>query len=274
MAFPALAPATTKAALNKDLRLSPTHKGWLHPSGRVDLFDAVRGFSVASMVLFHLCYDLVVLTGVTLPWFAPPFEDIWRASISWTFLLVSGWMCSFSKNNLTRSLRYLAVAAAIFVVTSLVAVDDPISFGIIFCIGGATFIDAMLEKLGLEPAGLLAALILFILFLVCLHVPQGSLGITGAAVRLPSPLYASPWFSWAGFPGPHFVSGDYYPLIPYALLYGAGIALGRTFLRSGYPTWFLEAHCRPLQWIGKHALAIYVVHQPVILGVLLMWGLL
>lgn len=264
----------TKKALNLTPSSSPTHEGWSHPSSRVGLFDAVRGFSVASMVLFHLCYDLVVLTSVSLLWFKPPFEDIWRSSISWTFLLVSGWMCSFSKNNLTRSLRYLAVAAAIFTVTSLAAVDDPINFGIIFCIGGATLVDALLERLDLEPSGPLAAILLFALFLACLHVPQGSLGLLGFTVELPASLYATPWFSWAGFPGPGFISGDYYPLIPYALIYGAGIALGRTFLRTGYPVWFLRARCRPLQWIGRHALAIYVAHQPIILGCLMLAGLL
>ena len=267
--------ASSKGALScNESASAPTHKGWLHPSGRVGLFDAVRGFSVASMVLFHLCYDLIALTSLSVPWFKPPFEDLWRASISWTFLLVSGWMCSFSKNNLTRSLRYLAVAAAIFIVTSLVAVDDPINFGIIFCIGGATLLDALLERVGLEPSGPLAATLLFLLFLACLHVPQGSFGFPGATAVLPRSLYSTPWLSWAGFPGPGFISGDYYPLIPYALIYDAGIAVGRIFLRTGYPSWFLNVHCRPLQWIGRHALAIYVVHQPVLLGALMLFGLL
>ncbi len=261
---------TTDTSFN----VSPLHQGWSHPSGRVGLFDAVRGFSVTSMVLFHLCYDLVVLTSVSLFWFKPPFEDIWRASISWTFLLVSGWMCSFSKNNLIRSLRYLLVAAAIFVVTSLAAIDDPINFGIIYCIGGATLIDALLERVGLEPSGPLATTVLFVLFLACLHVPQGSFGFPGFTAELPANLYAISWFSWAGFPGPGFISGDYYPLIPYALIYGVGIAAGRTFLRTGYPAWFLRAQCRPLQWIGRHALAIYIVHQPIILGCLMLAGLL
>ncbi len=140
---------------------SPAPAGrWERPVGRVRLFDAVRGFSVVSMVLFHLCYDLVFIEGVDVAWFAPPLQDVWRASISWTFLLVSGWMCSFSHDNLTRSLRYLAVALVIFAATSLAAVDDPISFGIIFCIGAATLADALLERAHLEPRGLVCAAVL------------------------------------------------------------------------------------------------------------------
>ena len=80
---------------------------------RIGIFDAVRGFSVISMVLFHLCYDLRFLAGVGLPWFASPLQDIWRASISWTFLFVAGCMCTLSRSNLRRGLTYGAVALAI-----------------------------------------------------------------------------------------------------------------------------------------------------------------
>ena len=34
--------------------------------GRIGVFDLVRGFSVISMVLFHLCYDLKFIAGAQL----------------------------------------------------------------------------------------------------------------------------------------------------------------------------------------------------------------
>ena len=61
---------------------------------RVHVYDVVRGFSVISMVLFHLCYDLKFILGMDLGWFAPPFQDIWRASIAWVFVFVAGGMCA------------------------------------------------------------------------------------------------------------------------------------------------------------------------------------
>lgn len=246
---------------------------WTHPSGRVRLFDAVRGFSVASMVLFHACYDLVFIYGVEVPFFSGLFVDVWRATIAWTFLAVSGWMCSFSKSNLVRSGRYLAIAALIFVATSLAAVDDPINFGIVFCIGAATLVDALLEKAGLEPHGLLVAGCLCVAFLLCLNVPRGSFGGPFFSVELPAAWYGTPWLAWLGFPGPGFVSGDYYPLVPFALMYGAGIATGRWFKTRGYPSWVLDAHCRPLEWLGRHALPIYVIHQPALMALFWLLGL-
>lgn len=237
--------------------------------GRIRLLDAVRGFSVISMVGFHLCYDLAFLAGVGLPLFEPPFRDVWRASISWTFLLVAGIMCTQSRDNLRRAGRYLAVTLAIYLVTSLAGVDDAISFGIIFCMGGSTLVAWALLRAGLLRASWAGVALLVATFLLCLPVPQGSVGLPGHLAALPAALYATPWLSWLGFPGPHFVSGDYYPLLPFALLYLAGAVLGLCVERGGgWPSWAYRHGCRPLEFVGRHALWVYVLHQPVLLVLL------
>lgn len=245
------------------------HTEKLPPAARrVALFDIVRGFSVVSMVLFHLCYDLRYLHGFDLSFFRPPLQDIWRASISWTFLFVAGCMCSLSRNGLTRSLRYLAVAGAVFLVTTLAAVDTPISFGIIFCMGASTLIDWGLQRLEIEPSGWLAALILFLIFLAARGIPRGYVSLGFSRMALPPSLYSLPWFAWLGLPGPGFASGDYYPIIPFTFMYLTGVAAGRVLKDDGYPLWFYKASCKPLEWVGQHALPIYIVHQPLILAVL------
>jgi uncharacterized membrane protein len=48
-------------------------------------------------------------------------------------------------------------------------------------------------------------------------------------------------------------------------MYAAGISFGRAMKGRTYPTWFLAIRCRPLEFIGRHALAVYVIHQPVLL---------
>lgn len=241
--------------------------------GRVALFDVVRGFSVISMVLFHLCYDLRYLYGQRLDFFAPPLQDIWRASISWTFLFIAGCMCSLSRNNLKRSLRYLGAAAAVFMVTWVAAVDTPISFGIIFCMGASTLLYHLLDTLNLAPTGFVAALLLCSAFLLTRGVPSGSVGIGAMSVPLPHWLYGSPFFAFAGFPGPGFYSGDYYPMIPFTLMYLTGAAMERSWHDAGYPALFYRITCRPLQAIGRHALPIYILHQPFILAMLELCGL-
>ena len=236
---------------------------------RMAAFDVIRGFSVVSMVLFHLCYDLRYLYGIeAVAWFRPPLQDVWRASISWVFLCVAGCMCSFSRNGLRRGLRYLAAAFAVWLATTIVAVDTPISFGIIFCMGASTLVAYALDRLNVPLRGLPLALALFTAFVLCLPVGQGYLGIGSWTVSLPHALYESPWLSFLGFPGPGFASGDYYPILPFCLMYLTGTCIGRTCSQAGYPRWFQALACPPLEWVGRHALPIYLVHQPLILALL------
>jgi uncharacterized membrane protein len=234
-------------------------------TGRLRLLDALRGFSVLSMVAFHFCYDLKYIAGQPLAWFAPPFMDIWRSSISWTFLTIAGVMCAFSRNNLKRAGLYGAVALGVWVVTTLVAVDAPISFGIIFCMAASTLFEALLERVNLRPEGPFAAALFFCAFLVTLGVPRGTIGLPGAQIAMLRALYATGYLSWLGLPGPNFVSGDYYPMIPYTLLFLAGAALGWWGKKVGFPAFLYERGCRPLELVGAHALPLYVLHQPVLL---------
>ena len=217
----------------------------LRVSSRVHGYDVIRGLAVISMVGFHFCYDLATLKGASIPWFIPPFQDVWRASISWTFLIVAGVMCSYSRSNLRRGVRYLVLALVIFAVTTIAAVDTPISFGIIYCM----------------------------LFVLCLGVPSGTIGFApfgGPFLRLTRVPYDSGFLSWLGFPGPHFSSGDYYPPLPFSLLYLSGVSLGRLFRSIGTPRWLRRLSCRPIEWVGRHALPVYVLHQPILLAITLL----
>lgn len=234
-------------------------------SKRLRLFDIIRGFSVISMMGFHACYDLTAIFGFRLAWFAPPFEDIWRDSISWTFLFIAGVMCSFSRNNLKRAGRYLALAAAIWAVTTIAAVDTPINFGIIFCMGACTLIYALLQKAGHVPDGWKAAILLWAAFFISYGLPRGSFGFPPLAVPLPRALYQIHGLAWLGIPGPGFASGDYYPVLPFLFMYLSGAALGKLWKRQGYPDTARKLVCTPLEFVGRHPLAFYIFHQPAIL---------
>lgn len=234
---------------------------------RMAAFDVVRGFSVISMVLFHFCYDLRFIYGYDLDFFKPPFQDIWRASISWTFLFIAGCMCSFSRNGYKRALRYLAAAAAVFVVTTIVAVDVPISFGIIFCMGASTLIESFLAHHGVVLKGLPTAALLFMAFIAFQGVTRGYIGIGSLVVHLPRALYATPYLSFLGFPGGGFASGDYYPILPYTLMFLVGTSVGRYWKETGYPSFFSKVDCKPLAFVGRYALPVYLAHQPLLIGV-------
>ena len=234
---------------------------------RVRFFDSLRGLSVLSMAGFHLCYDLRYLAGLSLPWFQGTFQDVWRASISWVFLFLAGVMSSYSRNNYRRAAKYGLFALAIFAVTAIAAVDDAISFGIIFCMAACTLVTAILETLRIRPGGLVAGAACVAAFLTLLHVPTGYLDLGFTRMTLPQELYATPWLSWLGFPGPGFVSGDYYPVLPYLLMYLAGDSAGPSLKDSFCSGRIRDLGLRPLEWLGRHALLVYAAHQPVLLFV-------
>ena len=108
---------------------------------RIVFFDALRGFTIISMVLFHTCYDLAYLYAIPLPWFVGTiFQTVWRASISWTFLVLAGWMTSLSRNNIRRGLLYGAAALLVFSATVAASVDTAVSFGILYCMSACTLL--------------------------------------------------------------------------------------------------------------------------------------
>ncbi len=75
--------------------------------------------------------------------------------------------------------------------------------------------------------------------------------------------------SWIGFVTVKPATEDYVPLAPWAGFVFLGIALGHWLARDAFralapiaaaPGW--------LRWLGRHSLAVYMVHQPILLGVL------
>ncbi len=66
-------------------------------------------------------------------------------------------------------------------------------------------------------------------------------------------------------------TNDYVPLFPWFGLVLAGVALARyglpAFTRSGAGTWRAEGRlARGLAFAGRHSLAIYLIHQPVLMA--------
>ena len=248
--------------------------------GRVDLFDFARGVAIISMIVFHTCYDLAYLAQLpSFAWFADPLEDIWRATISWTFLIVAGCMCLYSRNNFKRAAKYLIVAALVWFVTSLAQMDTPISFGIIYCMGACTLWYAIRDQFGIAPRGYVSAILCLLAFFALLGLKDGTIWAFGANLRVPAVLYTTHSFDWVGLPGPGFSSGDYYPFLPNVFLFLAGAALMARWKNQpgGPPKWLYTPTPAPLRWVGvvgRYTLWIYLAHQPVILGILKLAGLL
>lgn len=221
--------------------------------GRIHIIDDIRGLTIISMVSFHICYDLAYLYALPMDWFTlGSFQDIWRCSISWTFLFLAGWSTSFSRNNLKRGLLYSAMALLVWIATSVASVDTPVTYGILFCMGASTLLFACFEKIK-TPHPLLITIVALAAFFLTYNIPRVT--------------YPIEHLAWLGFPSPTFMSGDYYPLIPYFFMYTVGAGCARLFDERAkeYPSWATKRWSRLLEWIGTKSLLIYLIHQPLAL---------
>lgn len=235
------------------------------PKGRVVFFDTIRGLSVVSMILFHFTYDLFFISHIKLTWFTPLVIKIWVPSISYPFIFIAGCMCAFSKNSFKRSGVYSLVALAIFAATTFANIDTPINFGIFFCMASCTFVEALISRFAVPPKGYSAAILFLLLFVICIPISTGHIGIGNLVFSLPKELYQTPYLAWAGFPSPSFSSGDYYPLLPYLFLYLSGAAFNRQLKAEGYPKWMKKFSLPLITEMGRHSLIVYILHQPILL---------
>ncbi len=232
---------------------------------RLYFIDSLRGVLVLAMVVYHACFDLVYYKGCTLSWFDGLFVLVWRNTVAYLFLFIAGLMCSRSRNNVKRGIKYAAVALAIYLVTSLTSITTPISYGIIFCMAACTLVYGALEACHISIKGWIAFALCIFLFICLRDIQSGYIGMGAISLKLPEALYQSGALSWLGLPGPNFSSGDYYPLLPYLCIYVAGSALGNHFKETSWPKFFYRLHIAALDLIGRHALLIYLVHQPILL---------
>lgn len=234
---------------------------------RIYIIDEIRGFLIIAVVICHALYSLDVIFN------AAPFIGAYNSMLSWQpiipglFILISGISFQLSRNNVKRGLKLLAVAALITAATAIVLPSEAIWFGIIHFLAVVNIIFGLLRKYVDKIPAISGIIILAFLFVLTYNVHRGYLGIEGIlSLRLPTFLYQTDLTAPLGFYTNSFRSADYSPLIPWTFLFLIGTISGR--YTKYIPESLAKMHIRPLAFIGRHTLIIYLVHQPIIVGVL------
>lgn len=228
--------------------------------------DTLRGFALVNMILYHICWNLNHLIGVSLPWYHTQKAELWQLFICGTFLLLAG-LCIHFTRHLTRHILILtACATVITVVTAFTGQQTLIVFGILHCMTLCFFFFILLCPIIRHIPTAVGLLICTILFVLTYHIPQHYIGISPFIIELPNEWYVSYWLSILGFLSPDFRSADYFPIFPYLFLFLAGYFLGRL----PFPKWMQDTQIKPLTWLGQHSLIVYLLHQP-ILYILMIW---
>ncbi len=233
-------------------------------SRRIWEIDFLRGLSIILVVGYHLLFDLGEFAGLKsfLGFSTDLSSTAWVAAQSFfagLFIIMSGTSSTLTRSNVRRGLKLLAVA---FAVTAVTYVFDPAStiwFGVLHLLAASILVyAAVFARAGAAACAVWGAVVL-------------GLGAFMPAIKK-SLAVGFDWLLPLGLHSPGFSSFDYFPLIPWLGIFLLGAALGksvyaprRSLLPWSLPQTFLNA-------AGRHSLIIYVVHQPVILGILYALG--
>jgi uncharacterized membrane protein len=99
--------------------------------------------------------------------------------------------------------------------------------------------------------------------------PEFALGI--GLILLIIPLSSNSNLVWLGLRETGFIAVDYFPLNPWLGIFFIGLALASRIYPEGKPLTEIQWPEKWL-WFGRNTLTIYVIHQPILIGLLILTG--
>lgn len=227
--------------------------------GRIVAIDVARGVALVAMAIYHFAWDLEFFGYADPGLTAFGGWKLFARSIASSFLFLVGVSLFLAhgkkirwKGFWRRFVMVAAAALAISVVTWLAVPGGFIFFGILHQI-------ALASVLGLAFLRLPALLTLAVAIVVI-----------ATPFYLRSDVFNHPALWWVGLSTINPRSNDYVPLFPW---FGA-VLLGIAAAKLASSTDRLERWAalrpggwsRPLVFAGRHSLAFYLVHQPVLIA--------
>ena len=227
---------------------------------RVGIVDETRGIAVISMVIYHLYFDLVYFYGVNMGVLIDTIFDWWQPLIAGTFIFVSGISANYSKNNFKRGVICFFVGMGFTFATAFITHHAPMHF-----LGISMMIYGFIGKFTSRIPWIIGLILFALLYFLTINVPDGYIGYNWLfRIDMPYSLYEARLLFPLGFPSASFSSLDYFPLLPHFLLFMAGTSLGVLFRSGRAAKGMYMTRFSGLAFIGRHALLIYILHQPVV----------
>ena len=225
---------------------------------RIWELDALRGVCILCVIVVHFLFDLSFFGGLdlTLPaWYV--FLQEYGGAI---FVVLSGVCVTLGSKSVRRGLIVFACGMLITAVTygmyrlGMSGADVVVKFGVLHLLGVCMLVYPAFKKL---PPAMLTFLGLVI-------------AITGYAIR--GIIVPQHWLFPLGLTYEGFTSSDYFPLFPQLGYFLIGAAIGKTAYREKktlLPGSFQKTPvARFFCWCGRQSLFIYLLHQPIVYGLL------
>jgi len=239
---------------------------------RFGTVDALRGSAMVWMTVFHFCFDLSHFGYWPQDFRGDPFWTVQRTAIVSMFLFCAGLGQALAIDQglgwARFGRRWVQIAACALLVSAgsyLMFPRSFIYFGVLHGMALMLLLTRVSAGWGrwLWPAGAVA---------LCLPwVAQWAL--TGPMTEL-APLFNGRALNWLGLVSRKPFTEDYVPILPWLGVMWWGMASGR-WLLDRHPQWLrisLPSGLRGLAVLGRWSLSYYMLHQPVLIGLLLAVG--
>lgn len=237
-------------------------------SSRFARIDALRGAAIAWMTAYHFFFDLDHFGWIREDFHRDPFWTVQRTAIVSLFLFCAGLgqaVAHAQGQGWPRFWRRWAqVAGCALLVTAGSWFMFPRSF-IYFGVLHGIAVMLVIVRLSaswrqwLWMAGAVAIAAPW--FAPAAHAAWPELRAMNA-----------PWLNWLGWISRKPVTEDYVPLLPWLGVMWWGMAAGQWLLRrrAMVVQEAIPPALRPLAWMGRWSLSWYMLHQPLLIGAMLL----
>ncbi len=234
--------------------------------------DALRGFAIVEMVFYHFMWDMRYFGLTDANMVQGPWQWFAR-SIATLFIFVMGVSLTLSYNfagqkkgstNLfwkffLRGAKIFGLGLIITVATYFFIGRGFVIFGILHLIGVSIILAYPFLKVNRWVSLVAGILIIF------------------AGIYVDGLRSNDPWLVWLGVKQSGSYMVDYYPVLPWFGISLIGIFAGYSLYPQGQrafplPDWSGAAIIRGLMFLGQHSLLIYMIHQPILIGLFLLLG--
>jgi uncharacterized membrane protein len=234
-------------------------QGGTGPKARIELIDVARGGALVAMAVYHFTWDMEFFSYVQAGTTAVGGWKIFARCIASSFLFLVGVSLFLAHRDgvrwpgFWRRLAMIGAAAAAITLATFIAVPEAfIFFGILHQIALASLLGLLFLRLP-WPVTLVAAA-----------------AIVAAPLFLRSAFFDHPAWWWVGLSSANPRSNDYVPVFPWFGAVLAGIAAASLARQAGWLPRLASIDApraaRPLIVAGRHSLAFYLIHQPVLIA--------
>jgi uncharacterized membrane protein len=233
---------------------------------RIGLLDTLRGAALIAMATYHFTWDLEFVGYLTPGTAETGLLKLYARAIASTFLFIVGISLVLANTPETRWRsfwkRFGMIAAASVVISAATYFFMPgewIFFGILHCIAILSIIGVLVLRLPL-PLIIAITAAAVVAWIADTWVSPG---------LLRWPLFNPRYLAWIGFADMPQRSNDYVPLFPWMVPFLLGLTSASVALKTGLPAKLaaLGTGSSLLAKAGRHSLAFYLIHQPVLIAI-------